>query len=126
MLPIYVSYFAGGGERSAKKTLISALGFVAGFTAVFVALGALAAIQMNGIQDPILIYGVDGSPDVKSMIDRGLIEGTAAQYPIRMGQVAAETAYRYLNGEEVEPEILTPVTMITKNNLNEFDIGGWQ
>ena len=90
------------------------------------ALGALAAIQMNGIQDPILIYGVDGSPDVKSMIDRGLIEGTAAQYPIRMGQVAAETAYRYLNGEEVEPEILTPVTMITKNNLNEFDIGGWQ
>ena len=42
MLPVYISYFAGGGERSAKKTLISALGFVAGFTAVFVALGALA------------------------------------------------------------------------------------
>lgn len=42
MLPIYASYFAGGGERSRKKTLIGALGFVLGFTTVFVALGALA------------------------------------------------------------------------------------
>lgn len=42
MLPIYISYFAGGGERSMKKTLTGALGFVTGFTAVFVAMGALA------------------------------------------------------------------------------------
>jgi len=42
MLPIYVSYFAGGGERSTKKTLTGALSFVAGFTLVFVAMGALA------------------------------------------------------------------------------------
>lgn len=42
MLPVYVSYFAGGGQRSARKTLTCALGFVLGFTAVFVAMGALA------------------------------------------------------------------------------------
>ena len=42
MLPIYISYFAGGGERSTGKTLKGALGFVFGFTVVFVALGALA------------------------------------------------------------------------------------
>lgn len=42
MLPIYISYFAGGGERSNKKTLKTALGFVLGFTIVFVAMGALA------------------------------------------------------------------------------------
>jgi cytochrome c-type biogenesis protein len=42
MLPIYISYFAGGGERAVKKTLTGALGFVLGFTAVFVAMGALA------------------------------------------------------------------------------------
>lgn len=42
MLPVYVSYFAGGGERSGKKTLRLALGFVLGFTVVFVAMGALA------------------------------------------------------------------------------------
>lgn len=42
MLPIYISYFAGGGERSTRKTLLGATGFVAGFTLIFVALGALA------------------------------------------------------------------------------------
>ena len=42
MLPIYISYFAGGGERSVKKTLTAACGFVLGFTVVFVTLGALA------------------------------------------------------------------------------------
>ena len=42
MLPIYISYFAGGGQRDLKKTLSNALGFVAGFTVVFVAMGALA------------------------------------------------------------------------------------
>ncbi len=42
MLPIYATYFAGGGERSTRKTLKNAMGFVLGFTIVFVALGALA------------------------------------------------------------------------------------
>lgn len=42
MLPIYISYFAGGGERTTKKTVTGALGFVLGFTCVFVAMGALA------------------------------------------------------------------------------------
>lgn len=42
MLPIYLSYFAGGGERTTRKTLRGALGFVLGFTITFVALGALA------------------------------------------------------------------------------------
>ena len=42
MLPIYLSYFAGGRERTLKRTLTCALGFVLGFTVVFVAMGALA------------------------------------------------------------------------------------
>lgn len=43
MLPIYVSYFAGGEEdRKTAKTLVNAFGFVLGFTTIFVLLGALA------------------------------------------------------------------------------------
>lgn len=42
MLPLYISYFAGGGERSTRKTLLGATGFVTGFTIVFVMMGALA------------------------------------------------------------------------------------
>ncbi len=42
MLPIYISYFAGGSENR-SKTLRNSLGFVFGFTVVFVILGAFAA-----------------------------------------------------------------------------------
>jgi len=42
MLPIYLSYFAGGGQRTTARTLKGAFGFVTGFTVVFVAMGALA------------------------------------------------------------------------------------
>ena len=42
MLPIYISYFAGGEERSRGKTVKGALGFVTGFTVIFTAMGALA------------------------------------------------------------------------------------
>ena len=39
MLPIYLSYFAGGGEQNTRRTLTAAAGFVTGFTALFVAMG---------------------------------------------------------------------------------------
>lgn len=42
MLPVYVSYFAGGNEKNTAKTITNAFGFVAGFTTVFVLMGALA------------------------------------------------------------------------------------
>lgn len=42
MLPIYVSYFTGSGERKTSKTILCAAGFVLGFTMVFIAMGALA------------------------------------------------------------------------------------
>ena len=41
MLPVYISYFAGG-EADSKKTLKNALGFILGFTVLFTAMGALA------------------------------------------------------------------------------------
>ena len=42
MLPIYVSYFAGDGEKDTKRVIKNALGFILGFTVIFVLLGALA------------------------------------------------------------------------------------
>lgn len=41
MLPVYISYFAGG-ENNRKRTLCNAFAFIAGFTVVFLALGAFA------------------------------------------------------------------------------------
>ena len=44
MLPIYLSWFAGGAERDTKRTLLCALGFILGFTLVFIAFGAFAGL----------------------------------------------------------------------------------
>ena len=42
MLPVYISYFAGGKAQSTRRALLNALGFVLGFSLVFVSMGALA------------------------------------------------------------------------------------
>ncbi|MBR0535283.1 MAG: cytochrome c biogenesis protein CcdA [Clostridia bacterium] len=42
MLPVYISYFAGGEEKSTGKVMRNTAGFILGFTTVFVLMGALA------------------------------------------------------------------------------------
>ena len=51
MLPIYISYFAGSDTKNTKKTLTSALGFIFGFTIVFISLGALAGTLGNLLKE---------------------------------------------------------------------------
>lgn len=58
MLPIYVSYFAGGGERKRSKTLLGATGFVLGFTIVFVCMGALAGTVGSFLKKHQLIVNI--------------------------------------------------------------------
>lgn len=90
------------------------------------ALGALAALQQKHVEKEILVYGIDGSPDGKTMIREGYLEGTSAQFPLKIGRKAAIEAYNYLDGKGVEPNIIIPVELITKDNLSEFDVAGWQ
>jgi ribose transport system substrate-binding protein len=90
------------------------------------ALGALAALQAAKRDKDVLIYGVDGSPDAKKAIKDGKITGTAAQSPIGVGKTAAETVYKILNKETVEKNIKVPVTLITKDNVDQFGLDGWQ
>ena len=44
MLPVYVTYFAGGEERKRSRVVKNAIGFIIGFTTVFVLMGALAGL----------------------------------------------------------------------------------
>lgn len=90
------------------------------------ALGALAAIQQEGIEKTILIYGIDGSPDVKAMIEIGYMTGTSSQSPKTIGKIAAEVAYKTLAGETVSPYIKLPSKIITRENLSNYDRDGWQ
>ena len=92
MLPIYISYFAGGGERSTRKTLAGAAGFVLSFTCVFTAMGALAGTlgsflnayqtQVNLISGLIvLVFGLNFLGVFQVTIFRGNHLGQAKMQP---------------------------------------------
>ena len=89
------------------------------------ALGALAAIESMEI-DNVLVYGVDGSPDVKELINTGLIQATAAQSPVKMGQLAYQKAKALLENKKIEKKIEVPVELISRDNISNFELTGWQ
>lgn len=91
------------------------------------ALGVLTAAREDGITD-VLIYGVDGSPDLKEELSKPepLIAGTAAQSPISMGKEAAKVGLAMMRRENYERETYTEVFFMDKNNVDLYGADGWQ
>ena len=88
------------------------------------ALGAYAAAEAAG--SSALIYGVDGSPDIKALIADGKVTGTGAQSPISIGKTIAELYYQWLAGEEVEERYPIETFMINADNVADYGTDGWQ
>ncbi|GFI43539.1 MAG: sugar ABC transporter substrate-binding protein [Dorea sp.] len=91
------------------------------------AVAAKTAVNLANLKT-VVIYGVDGSPDIKKELKKadGQIAGTAAQSPINIGKTAAKTAVAMLNGEDYEREIFEEVFMIDKDNVEMYGVDGWQ
>ena len=91
------------------------------------AIGALAAIKEQGITHPIAIYGIDGSPDMKALLhSTDDVVGTVAQSPLKMGDRVMEVIQDMADGKSYQKEITIPVQMMTKENIDHFDVNGWQ
>ena len=88
------------------------------------ALGAYAAAEAAGSK--ALIYGVDGSPDIKALIAEGKVTGTGAQSPMSIGKTIAEIYYKVEAGETVEARYPIATFMINADNVAEFGTDGWQ
>ena len=88
------------------------------------ALGAAAAAE--AAQSKCLIYGVDGSPDIKALIAEGKVTGTGAQSPMTIGKTIAELYYKWKAGETVEARYPIATFMINSDNIAEYNNGGWQ
>ena len=89
-------------------------------------IGAAAALDASGLLEHTSLYGVDASPDAKAMIRDGSIQASAAQFPTRVGEEAADAIYHLLNGEKVDPLILVPVELVTKENVESYSVDRWQ
>lgn len=89
------------------------------------AMGAMAALESAGRLAGVAVYGVDGAPETKDMIAAGLMTATAGQSPREIGRRAAETAYKILNHEDYEREIVLPTRLITRENIGAVARGEW-
>lgn len=89
------------------------------------AMGAVNALAAHP-EANVLVYGVDGNPDAKTLIKGGQMAGTAAQSPKTIGQLSIEAAYKLLAGEEVEANVSVPTFMINADNVDEYGTDGWQ
>ncbi len=62
MLPIYISYFMGEEENNKKKVVINSIGFVLGFTIVFLILSIFASTLGNLVSEYIkyikIVFGI--------------------------------------------------------------------
>jgi len=91
-----------------------------------VALAAYETCQAAG-RTNILIWGVDGSPRSKAEIaKRGQFAGSGAQSPISIAKESVAVAYKILNKEPYEKRIPVTTFMINQDNIDEYDIDGWQ
>ncbi len=90
------------------------------------ALGGLSSLQQYKRDEGVFVYGVDGSPDFKAMLELGYVTGTSSQSPKELGRMSGEVAYRWLAGEEVDPYVSLKSRLITKGNLSAYEINGWQ
>ena len=91
------------------------------------ALGALAAAKGQGFTE-LLIYGVDGSPDIKAELAKedSMIAGTGAQSPVTIAETSVELMYKYLAGEEIDDRYPVETFLITAENVADYGTDGWQ
>ncbi len=90
------------------------------------AVGVAAALDEHEMLKQVRVYGIDASPDAKALIKEGMMSASAAQFPSRLGQIAADVIYRLLDGETVERKIQVPVELVTRENVEQYSIDRWQ
>lgn len=85
------------------------------------ALGALAAVEVAGRDEGLIIVGIDGSPDaVKAIIAGKSFKATAAQNPAKIGKLGVENGLKLLRGEQVPDVLPVEVKLIDKSNARGF------
>ncbi|MFL6257280.1 MAG: substrate-binding domain-containing protein, partial [Pyrinomonadaceae bacterium] len=80
------------------------------------ALGAVEAIAAAKKTGQIAVVGFDATAEARKAITGGTIDASVAQSPEQMGALAVENAVKLLKGEQVQPEFVVPIKLITKEN----------
>jgi ribose transport system substrate-binding protein len=79
-------------------------------------LGAIQAAE-SAKRTGIVFVGFDAIDDAVKAVKDGKLAATVAQQPALMGQLAVETAVKYLNGQQVEKYIPVALSLVTKDTV---------
>ena len=85
------------------------------------AIGASSAIQAaNRLGEFKVLIGVDGSRPALDAVTAGTLTATVFQDAVGQGTQAVLAAQKILAGETVEPQLLIPFKLVTKENVSTF------
>lgn len=91
------------------------------------AMGAMAALSSNNMLKDKYVYGIDGTPEAKEMVVEGKMAATVAQSPKTFGKKAGEVIYKLFSQEKIKNKNeVSPVQIITKDNVQDYSTEGWQ
>ena len=84
------------------------------------AMGALKAVEDAKMLDKIKIFGVDATADALAAVAEGRLAATVSQSTEAQALAAMEALVKLAHGEEVPAEIIVGHTLITKENVADF------
>jgi ribose transport system substrate-binding protein len=83
-------------------------------------LGAVAAVESQGKQGDIKVFGWDLTAQAIKGIDAGYVVGVVQQDPAGMGAAAVDALVKITKGETVPATIPVPITIVTKDNVEPY------
>ncbi|QND55034.1 sugar ABC transporter substrate-binding protein (plasmid) [Phyllobacterium sp. 628] len=83
-------------------------------------MGAIAAVQSQGKQDTIKVFGWDLTAEAIAGIDAGFVAAVVQQDPSAMGAAAVNALQKVSAGQAVEKNIAVPITIVTKANVDPY------
>lgn len=83
-------------------------------------IGSVAAARSQNVTDKVKLFGWDLSPSAIQAIDDGFLVGVVQQDPYTEGVRGVESLMKIKNGEEVPKSIDVPITIVTKDNVDEY------
>lgn len=89
---------------------------------LFSALGAANGVEAAGMSDEITMIAFDAPTSIVQQLEDGVVDMAIAQHPAEIGYYGVVTAYAYLTGQSVPPQIGTGFTVITRDNVDDPEI----
>jgi len=83
-------------------------------------LGAIAAINAQGMNKKIKVVGWDLASEVIRGIDNGVVLGVVQQDPAAMGRAAIQALNDVHEGKTVQTTISVPLAVVTKANVDPY------